>query len=214
MKRFSNVIFDFDGTLVDSKWDIAGAQVWVLRQLGIQSYEEKDLFPYIGKPLEVAFAALLPASLHARIPDAARMYATYYQPRSLLTTQLFPGVKETLEILHADGKCLAVASIKRSENIRRVADHLRISDLFVQLQGSEAIPRKPDPTIIDMILEEQGWERFETLMVGDTEIDILVGRNAGIRSCAVTYGSLTREQLERYTPDFIITAFPEILSIM
>lgn len=210
---FKSIIFDFDGTLVDSKWDIARAQLWVLQQLGVESYSEEDLFPHIGKSLETTFTALLPASLHHRIPDAARMYSEYYQPRSLQTTKLFPGVKETLEILHNHGKGLAVASIKRSLNIKRVADQLGIGTLFVQLQGSEDIPRKPDPAILHMILDTQRWKSSETLMVGDTEIDILAGKNAGMATCAVTYGSSGRDQLEICDPDYIISSFPETLSV-
>lgn len=199
---------------MDSKTDIAGAQLWVLRQLGVQSYTAADLFPYIGKPLETTFTALLPVSLHHRISDAARMYSEYYQPRSLLTTTLFPGVKETLEILHGHGKQLAVASIKKRVNIERIADHFGISRFFVQLQGSEDIPRKPDPAIVHRILDTQQWKLSETLMVGDTENDILAGKNAGVATCAVTYGSMTRDQLECFHPDCIIPNFPDILSVV
>lgn len=211
---YSNIIFDFDGTITDSKHDIAGAQVWVLQQLGVTSYKPEDLFRHIGKSLEETFTALLPPTLHERIPDAAKMYSEYYQPRSLETTTLFPGVKETLEILRLHGKRLAIASTKRGVGIKRATDHFGITEYFQQLQGSEGIPHKPDPTIIDMILEEQQWRPGDTLMVGDTDKDILAGKNAGVATCGVTYGSLSAEEIERHMPDFIISSFPELLSIV
>jgi phosphoglycolate phosphatase len=211
---FKSIIFDFDGTLVDSKWDIAHAQLWVLQQLGIQCYREEDLFQHIGTPLEMTFTALLPRSLHHRVRDAARMYSEYYETRSLQTTKLFPGVKQTLRILHNHRKGLAVASIKRSLNIKQIADQLRIGTFFAQLQGSEFASPKPDPAILHMILEAQGWESGDTLMVGDTASDILAGKNAGMSTCAVTYGSSSRERLEAFNPDYIIAGFPEILSIV
>ena len=210
----TNIIFDFDGTLTDSKWDIAGAQVWVLRQLGVEMYEERDLFRYIGKTLEETFTTLLPEDLHHRIPEAAQMYSEYYRPRSLNTTTLFPGVRETLESLHRRGKRLAVASTKRGPGIKRITDHFGITELFSQLQGSDGIPFKPDPSIINIILHDQGWKRDETIMVGDTDKDILVGKNANVATCAVTYGSLTSEELAVYSPDYMIRSFPEILSVV
>ncbi len=211
---FSNIIFDFDGTITDSKWDIASAQRWVLNQLGVESYTEEDLFPHIGKSLEETFSSLLPSPLHERIPEAAKMYSEYYQPRSLQTTKLFPGVAETLAALHTDGKCLAIASTKRGPGIRRAADHFAITKYFVQLQGSDGLPFKPDPAIINKILEDQGWERQTTLMVGDTDKDIQAGKNAGLFTCAVTYGSLTHSELEQEAPDFIISRFPDLLSFV
>ncbi|MBI4534919.1 MAG: HAD-IA family hydrolase [Ignavibacteriae bacterium] len=211
---FSNIIFDFDGTITDSKHDIAGAQLWVLEQLGVTLHSKEDLFPHIGKTLDETFTTLLPANLHYRIPDAAKMYSEYYTPRSLVNTTLFPGVKETLEELVLRGKRLAVASTKRGPGIKRATDHFGITDYFVQLQGSDGIPFKPDPFIINKILLDQQWKPEETLMVGDTDKDILVGKNAGLATCAVTYGSLTKEELERYDPDYIMMSFAELLSIV
>ncbi len=73
-----NIIFDVDGTLLDSKRDIAGAQLWVLQQLGIENYTEEDLYPHIGKTLQETFTLLLPDRLHPKIPEAAIMYRDYY----------------------------------------------------------------------------------------------------------------------------------------
>lgn len=211
---YLNIIFDFDGTITDSKHDIAGAQVWVLQQLGVTSYRPEDLFRHIGKTLEETFSTLLPPALHDRIPDAAKMYSEYYQPRSLETTKLFPGVRETLEILRFHGKRLAIASTKRGPGIRRVTDHFGITSYFVQLQGSDGIPHKPDPSIINRIVSEQHWQQEDTLMVGDTDKDVLAGKNSGIATCGVTFGSLTEKEMEQYHPDFIISSFPELLSIV
>lgn len=211
---YTNIIFDFDGTITDSKWDIASAQKWVLGQIGVESVREEDLFPHIGKTLEETFSLLLPSSLHSRIPDATRLYSEYYPSRSLRTTTLFPGVKETLEILHHQHKRLAVASTKKGAGILRATDHFGITAFFVHLQGSDGMPYKPDPAIILKILLDQKWEREDTLMVGDTDKDILAGKNAGVSTCAVTYGSFTGSQLEEYIPDFMISHFSELLAIV
>ena len=80
--QVKNIIFDLDGTLVDSKRDIAAAQRWVLVQLGVHSYKPEELYPLIGKPLSETFSTLLPADLHERIPEAIELYKDYYPPRA------------------------------------------------------------------------------------------------------------------------------------
>lgn len=117
---FRNIIFDLDGTLVDSKRDIAAAQHWVLGRLGVHSYKPEELYPLIGKPLAETFATILPAPLHKRIPEAIELYKNRYPPRALETTTLFPGVRETLEALRARGIRLATATTKLSAGTRRV----------------------------------------------------------------------------------------------
>lgn len=116
---FENIIVDFDGTISDSRTDIARAQLWVLERLGVTGHREEDLYPYIGLPLAETFRNLLPASMHGRIDEAAELYSGYYPSRSLLTTRLFPGVSGTLERLRTRGKRIAVASTKRGPGIRR-----------------------------------------------------------------------------------------------
>lgn len=212
--NFRNLICDFDGTITDSKTDIASAQVWTLHQLGIDSIEPEDLYRHIGKTLTETFSTVLPSGLHDRIPEAVALYSTYYPPRSLLSTTLFPGVRETLEQLVAQGRRIAIASTKRGPGILRATEHFGITSLFVQLQGTDDLPFKPDPAIVRKILHDQHWHPSETLMIGDTDKDILVGKNAGIATCAVTYGALRKEELAVFEPDFVISRFPELLSIV
>lgn len=209
-----NIIFDVDGTILDSKRDIAAAQHWVLQQLGVHTLTPEDLYPHIGKPLAETFTKLLPAGLHHRIPEAAEMYVSYYRPRALNTTTLFPGVKETIEVLHIRGVNLATATTKSSETTLRLLKHFGIAEYFCQIQGSDSMPFKPDPFILNKIITDQKWKHHETLMVGDTDNDILAGKNADILTCGVTYGSLTNEQIELHHPDFIIHNFLELLSVL
>jgi HAD superfamily hydrolase (TIGR01509 family) len=210
---FPNIIFDFDGTLTDSRRDIAGAQLWALEQLGHRNIREEDLYPLIGKPLHDTFARILPGEEHYRIPEAIAYYAEYYTPRALKTTVLFPGVRETLTLLRERGHHLAVASTKKGQGILRATEHFGITSLFDLLQGSESLPFKPAPDVVLAILRSQDWSPNETLMVGDTDADILAGRSAGVATCGVTYGALSREALVAFQPDYIldtITGLPSI----
>ncbi|HTO93443.1 MAG TPA: HAD-IA family hydrolase [Bacteroidota bacterium] len=210
---FENVILDFDGTIADSRQDIARAQLWAMAQVGAPGRREEELYPLIGLPLEETFRRLLPSALHGRIGDAAAHYAEYYPSRSLLTTRLFPGVRETLERLRARGKKLAVASTKRGSGIRRATDHFGITHLFDRLQGSEGLPFKPDPAVIRAVLEGEAWDPAATLMVGDTAMDVLAGKNAGSATCGVTYGAAA-DEVRAARPDFIIDDFPALESVV
>lgn len=214
VSMFRNLVIDVDGTLLDSKRDIAGAQLWVLQQLGVQNYTEKDLYPHIGKPLQETFSLLLPERLHEKIPQAAMMYRDYYRPRALETTTLFSGVKETIEILRIKKINLATATIKSSETTRRILQYFGIADYFSQIQGTDGMPHKPNPFILGKILKEQGWRKEETLVVGDTDRDILMGKNGGVATCGVAYGAFSREQMHALHPQWIIDSFPQLLAIV
>ncbi len=208
--KYRNIIFDFDGTLTDSRRDIAGAQLWALHQMGFEHITEHELYPLIGKPLQDTFARVIPLDDHHRIPEAIALYAEYYPPRALDTTVLFPGVLATLVLLRSRGHRLAVASTKKGVGILRATEHFSITALFDRLQGSEGLQFKPSPDVLHAILAAEGWSPRESLMVGDTDADILAARNAGIRSCAVTYGALTREQLMTFHPDYIIDSITKL----
>lgn len=210
---YRNIIFDFDGTLTDSRRDIAGAQLWSLQQIGVSGLREEDLYPLIGKSLHETFARVLPPSQQHRIPEAIAHYAEYYPPRALKTTTLFPGVGAALVELRANGHRLAVASTKKGQGILRATEHFGITGMFDLLQGSENIPFKPAPDVVLAVLRTLGWSPAETLMVGDTDADILAGRAAGVATCAVTYGSLTRDALMAFRPDHMLDSITGVVQI-
>ena len=211
---FDNIILDFDGTITDSRRDIARAQLWALEQVGVPPRPEEELYPLMGLPLEETFRRVLPPALHGRIPEAAALYAGYYPSRSLLTTRLFPGVRETLERLRSRGKKLAVASTKRGAGIQRATDHFGITHLFDRLQGSEGLPFKPDPAVVRAVLEGEGWNPAATIMVGDTAMDVIAGKRAGSATCGVTYGASGEQELRAAGPDYLIGEFPALESVV
>jgi phosphoglycolate phosphatase len=209
-----NFICDVDGTLLDSRRDIAAAQQHALKWLGVNHFSPEDLYPHIGKPLAETFRELLPPDLHHRIAEATDIYRDYYRPRALETTTLFPGVEETLKAMHGQGRRFAVATTKSTETSLRILTHFGIGGYFDFIQGSPpGTPFKPDPHIIHLILDRCGWNPRETVMTGDSAADIGAGKAAGILTCGVTYGSLGREEMEKLKPDFIIDTFAQLRDI-
>lgn len=209
-----HLLFDVDGTLIDSKRDIAEAQLWVLQQLGVHRHSVDDIYPHIGRPLTEIFVDLLPPEMHGRISEAKRMYIAHYRPRALDTTTLFPGVEATLAALYERGIGMAVATTKSSVTANRVLEHFGLRHYFAHVQGTDETPPKPDPYVIHQILQKQNWQEAHAILVGDSKSDILGARNAGIRVCAVTYGALSRDAVEELQPDFILDAFPDILRLI
>lgn len=212
--RIQNIILDVDGTMLDSKRDIAGAQHWALAQFGVTTNRVEDLYRTIGRKLEDTFRDLLPSELHHRIREAAMMYRDYYRPRALDTTLPFPPVRETLQELRRRGRNLAVATTKSTFTTHRVMSHFHLEQLFVQLQGTDGVPCKPDPFIVKKIMAGQVWQATDTLMVGDAREDIEAGRAAGVRTCGVTYGAVARPDLEKLVPDLLIDRFDDLLRIV
>jgi HAD superfamily hydrolase (TIGR01509 family) len=206
-----NCVFDVDGTLLDSKRDIAAAQLWTLQQFGFHDFTAGDIYPQIGKPLKEIFATLLPVEYHARIPEAAVMYVEYYRSHALETTKLFPRVHDTLERLYRRGVRLAIATTKSTETTVRLSGHFDIKKYFTQIQGTDNMPYKPDPFILNKIIADQEWDKDETVMMGDTAMDVLTGKNAGVRTCVVTYGAFPKEQIQSLQADWTVDSFDEIL---
>jgi phosphoglycolate phosphatase len=207
----TNLIFDVDGTLIDSKFDIADAQLWVLRQLGVDRWTREDIFPRIGRPLTETFKELLPPEMHDRITEAKRMYIAHYRPRALDTTTLFPGVEETLAQLHERKVPMAVATTKSSVTANRVLQHFGVRQYFAHVQGTDDTPAKPDPYVVHRILREQRWQAEQTALVGDSDVDILCARNAGIQAWAVTWGSLPEARAIELGADRIVRSMRELL---
>lgn len=210
--HIKNIIFDLDGTLVDSKKDIAQAQLKVLQDFGINNFSEEDFYPHIGKSLHETFENFLPVNLHCELETASQKYAEYYIPNSLNTTKLFPDILELLSILKKNNFNMAIASTKKGSGILRAVNFFDISNFFDLLQGSDNIPFKPNPTIINLILDKLNWNRNETLIVGDTDKDICVGKNAEISTCGVTWGTMNFEEIKKFNPEIIINSPIELIS--
>ncbi|MBM4169948.1 MAG: HAD family hydrolase [Ignavibacteria bacterium] len=208
-----NVIFDIDGTILDSHRDIVDAQIWTLRQFGVDGIADEQMRRHIGKPIAEIFASLLPPSLHNEIPRASIVYRDRYRAHMLKHTKLFPGVESTLSTLSRRGVGLAIATTKSTETSSKLLSHFGIASLFQLVQGSDSPPYKPDPAIIHTILDTLKWNARETLMVGDSANDILAGKSAGTLTCGVTYGSLGRDEMKSLNPDCVIDSISELTSL-
>ncbi|HKZ52323.1 MAG TPA: HAD-IA family hydrolase [Candidatus Acidoferrales bacterium] len=204
-------IFDLDGTLIDSKLDLALSVNATLEHFGFQPLPHEEIFGYIGQgaPMLVR-RALGHTTDDALVQKGLEFFLGYYREHMLDNTVAYPGVREGLAELAAAGRILTVLTNKPERFSRRILEGLGLADFFLQVYGGNSFERKkPDPIGIETILRETGEEKDRALMVGDSEIDILTARNAGIRVCGVNYG-LGSHLLDEYPPDLRVDSLTEL----
>lgn len=212
--KYRNIIFDFDGTLVDTAALIIATMHRTIDALNLPTKSDAECKSMIGYRLED-----VPPLLWPEIPDLSERYVTTY--RAIFNTikdaykiHLYPGVLETLDTLHRNGVRMAIASSRSKASLQEYCAELHIGEYFQMLVGGGDVKNgKPSPEPVNHILSAQGWNSNETLVVGDMNVDILMGKRAGTAACGVTYGNGSVAELQEVGADCIISDFPVLLSI-
>jgi len=206
------VLFDLDGTLVDSLADIAASVNAALASVGASPKPLAEITPRIGEPLAGIFRALLPAADGAAIEAACAAYRAHYFDNCDRASRLYPGVIACLERLAPTP--LGIATTKATYQAVRVCEAFDLARRFAVIQGCDGIPHKPDPAVVLAALARLGVAPEGAWMVGDTVLDLRAGRAAGCRVCAVTYGIGAREALAAEAPDLLLddlAALPDLV---
>jgi phosphoglycolate phosphatase len=203
------LIFDLDGTLVDSKKDLTASVNYIRTRFDLPVLTEEGIARFIGNgALMLIRRALDTKATEDNVQTGLQMFLSYYRAHMLDTTALYPGVRETLDKLN-DCK-LAVLTNKPVHFSCAMLDGLGIYRHFTAVYGGNSFDhKKPDPVGIYQILSDTKGQREKTWMIGDSAVDVLTGRNAGVLTCGVTYGYAT-ETFKDAQPDFLIETFPEL----
>lgn len=203
------VVFDLDGTLVDSLPDIIASFRHVMIAAGLRDPGDAAVRALIGKPLDESFALLEPSADEDALSDAYRVhYRAHFTDRS----RPFPGVTGLLTALADRGVARAVATTKRSSMARSFVAALGLTPYLDHIQGTDDFPHKPAPDVILRALEAVAGEGV--WMVGDTVTDIEAGKAAGLRTYAVTWGTHDAAQLETAAPDVLEPDLSRLLSLL
>jgi phosphoglycolate phosphatase len=211
--RFSEVrtlIFDLDGTLIDSKLDLALAVNAALAELRRNSLPHEQIFSYVGRGAPALIAqALGDGASHEDCTAGLEFFIKYYSAHKLDNTVLYPGVRETLDALR--GMPMAVYTNKPVRVSRSIVEGLGIADSFRVVHGGNSFERKkPDPMGVESILREFGAAPTQAMFVGDSEVDVQTARNAGTWVCGVTYG-FGSHRLAEYPPDLLVDNLTEMV---
>ena len=203
------LIFDLDGTLVDSKKDLTASVNYIRTRFDLPVLTEEEIARFIGNgALMLIRRALDTKATEDNVQAGLQMFLSYYRAHMLDSTALYPGVRETLDNL-SDCK-LAVLTNKPVHFSCAMLDGLGIYGHFAAVYGGNSFDhKKPDPVGIYQILSDTKGHREKTWMIGDSAVDVLTGRNAGVMTCGVTYGYAT-ETFNDAQPDFLIDRFSEL----
>lgn len=205
----SAVVFDLDGTLVDSLGDIVTTFVGAFTNLGLVAPAPADVRALVGGPLEEMYAAFAPAAAVAAL--SADYRANY--PRNYLTTSRpYPGVVELLTALGERGHARVVATTKRSDVARRFVSAMGLAELLDHVQGTDGFPHKPAPDVIYAALSAVG--ATGSWMVGDTVTDVMAGKAAGLRTYAVSWGTHDATKLATAAPDVLKPDLGALLALV
>ena len=205
------LIFDLDGTLVDSKLDLVHSVNAARGLMKLPPISEELVSSYVGNGAPVLMRrALGPEASEADVQRALEYFLGYYREHMLDNTRLYPGVKDALDRLHKAGSKMAVLTNKPVRISRELVNRIGLGDHFFQVYGGNSFEtKKPDPLGANTLMKEAGAAPEETVMVGDSQVDILTARNAGMWSVGVSYGFAPRT-LELVVPDVLVDTPAEL----
>ena len=199
------VIFDFDGTLGDSQKLITDTMLATIERLNLPMRSREECARTIGLPLKECFSSIIPMS-DEQAEECAKVYSEIFNVKNVPgVVKAFPGVVETLERLSSQGILMSIASSRSHRTLAKLMDELDLSKYITYLiAADDVVDKKPAAESVLKTLRHFNVEAHETLVVGDAEFDILMGRNAGTHTCGVTYGNGSKESLEAAGAEWIV----------
>ena len=214
--RFRSVralIFDLDGTLIDSKQDLIHSVNAMLRELGRAELPTETISGYIGHGApQLVARALGNGCTEEERQQALQFFLSYYEEHKMDTTCAYPGVPETLEKLAS--MPMAVLTNKPVRISVRILEAMGLSKYFQAIYGGNSFQtKKPDPLGATTILRELNTEPREALLVGDSEVDVQTARNAGTLAAAVNYGFGMHDR-EAHPADIYLERFAELATVL
>ena len=199
------IIFDFDGTLGDSQKLITDTMLATIERLNLPMRSREECARTIGLPLKECFSSIIPMT-DEQAEECAKVYSEIFNVKNVPgVVKAFPGVVETLERLSSQGILMSIASSRSHRTLAKLMDELDLSKYITYLiAADDVVEKKPAAESVLKTLRHFNVEAHETLVVGDTEFDILMGRNAGTHTCGVTYGNGSKESLEAAKAEWIV----------
>jgi phosphoglycolate phosphatase len=214
VSTFDLIVFDLDGTVIDSAEDLVEAARHSLRHVGSGEPSFAFIKSCIGGGARNLLLRCLDDDKKDRVDQAMAFFRQYYERHCTDHTVLYPGMYEVLRY-YAGKKHLALATFKIRTATLRILEHLTVIDCFdVVITADDVSHPKPDPECIQTILQRVHLNPENTLLVGDTSTDVLTGQNAGVATCAVRYGIGSQQQLANAQPTFIIDDIRELKEIV
>lgn len=210
-KPITTLLFDFDGTLLDTNELIIQTFQYVLGNHYPGKYERIDILPFLGPTLYESFDSVEPEKTEQLIEEYRAWNKTMHDELSIE----FDGVSETMRLLKAAGMKMAIVSTKRKDMIMRGLELLDVEGVFDEVIAMDDVTKtKPDPEPILLALERLGANADEALMIGDNYHDIVGGQNAGVRTAGVAWSAKGEAFLQTFNPDYMLQHISELLQLV
>ena len=208
-KRYDLIVFDWDGTVMDSTAVIAGSIQAACRDLGLNIPDEETARHVIGLGLDQALSYAVPDLPEMMRPELVERYRHHFLAQDQ-AIPLFEGARETIAELHDTGYRLGVATGKSRAGLNRAMESTGMKNYFHATRTADQALSKPDPAMLFELMDELGASAERTLMVGDTTHDVQMAQNAKVDVVAVGYGAHTPQQLRELKPLVLVDDFAEL----
>ena len=208
------VVFDWDGTLIDSAGKIIACMQQAARDAALAPPADESVRNIIGLGLDIAIERLYPDEAERKRDEVREHYARNFIAADQNPCSFFPGVSDLLASLQAKGARLAVATGKSRKGLSRVLGNLEMDTFFAATRCADETASKPDPLMLHELCEEFGIRPSEAIMVGDTEYDLEMAQRIAMPSVGVSYGAHAVERLVRWRPLQVIDAFAELEDVL
>ena len=213
VKNKELIIFDLDGTLIDSAPDLTTSINYMLKKLGKETFLEKEVRNWLGDGAQMLVKRALQQDNNEKtFKNALEIFLNHYEKNFCINTKLYPNVLQTLQKLKDKGYILAIVTNKPYKFVNPILDKLNILEYFSCVLGGDSLPtKKPAPEPLLEVCKHFGISTDKALMIGDSKNDIISAKDAGIESIALTYGYNFDEDISKYNPNKIIDNISKIL---
>ena len=205
------LIFDLDGTLIESKWDIAAAVNLTLAELKLPERTQEEIFGFVGDGIKRLLRLAVGEENQERYEQALTVFRGHYLSHCLDCTKFYPGIEPVLS--HFAGKLMAVATNKSLEYTTKILNKLGAHHFAYIVGGDDGYGLKPDPRMLIKIMDNLNVAKDRAVLIGDSTNDINGGHNAGIKVCAVGYGMGNLEKMAACKPDWFIEKPEELIGL-
>jgi len=214
LKRIETLLFDLDGTLVDSRRDLANAVNFALESVDQPRQSEEEIVPHVGNGLRILLSEVMGPVPDEMLEIATRSFSIYYDAHCVDHTVLYENVQAVMTGISIDRK-IGVVTNKPEAFAQKIIRHFGLSDMIGVIVGGDSLPeKKPHPAPVLKAVRDLGGDVQSAMVVGDGAQDIQAGQAAGLLTCIARYGYGFRSESLTLKPDFQINRFIELKEIM
>ncbi len=215
MRKYDTVLFDLDGTLLDSLEDMKDSVNHVMEEFGFPKHSLEEIRSFVGNGIRRLIERSVPEGTDGETCERAlQSYRSYYNDHCMIRTRPYDGIPELLHALKADGFALAIVSNKNEEAVEEMRAHYFGDVIPLAFGQSDAVPKKPDPAMVYKAMERLGAAKERCVYVGDSEVDIETAKNAGIECITCLWGFREREFLTERGARILAEKAEDILGIV